>query len=61
MFWGVFKRKLTDNFLQGWSEQISNSSRAITYILITNFNFKCYLDIVTVRRFRYAFTRHHIV
>ena len=57
MFLIVFKQRLTDNFIQGWNEQISNSSRANTYKLIANFNFKCYLDVVTVKTFRYAFTR----
>ena len=57
MFLRVFKQRLTDNLIQGWNEQVSNSSRANTYKLIANFNFKCYLDVVTVRKFRYAFTR----
>ena len=57
MFLRVFKQRLTDNFIQGWNEQVSNSPRANTYKLIANFNFKCYLDVVTVRKFRYAFTR----
>ena len=57
MFLRCFKRRLTDNFLQAWNEQISNLSRANTYKLKANFNFKCYLDVVTVRKFRCAFTR----
>ena len=57
MFLRVFKQRLTDNFIQGWNEHISNSSRANTYKLMANFNFKCYLDVVTVQKFRYAFTR----
>ena len=61
MFLRVFKQRLTDNnFLQAWNEEISNSSRANTYELIAKFNFKCYLDVVTVRKFRYAFTRLHV-
>ena len=43
--------------MQGWNEEISNSSRANAYSLIADFNFKCYLDFVTIRKFRYAFTR----
>ena len=57
MFLRVFKQRLTDNFIPDWNEQISNSSRANTYKLIANFNFKCYLDVVIIRKFRYAFTR----
>ena len=52
-----FKQRLTDNLIQMWNEQIENSSRAKTYILITNFYFKIYLDFNTIRKNRYAFTR----
>ena len=37
--------------------RFSNSSRVNTYKLIAKFNLKCYLDFVTVQKFRYAFTR----
>ena len=57
MFLNVFKQRLTDDFIQGWNAEISNSSRANTYSLIADFNFKCYLDFITIRKFRYAFTR----
>ena len=45
--------------------EVHNSSRANIYKLISNFSFKDYLDFVTVRKFRYAFTRlrvasHHL-
>ena len=53
----VFKQRLTDNFIQGWNEEVSNSSRANTYKLLADFNFKLYLDFVTIKKFRYAFTR----
>ena len=54
-----FKQRLTDHFIQGWNAEISNSSRANTvkHSLIADFNFKCYLDFITIRKFRYAFTR----
>ena len=57
MFLSVFKQRLTDNFIQGWNEEVSNSSRANTYKLLADFNFKLYLDFVTIKKFRYAFTR----
>ena len=57
MFWAVFIQRLTDNFIQGWNEDIEKSSRANTYRFLADFSFKCYLDFVTVRKFRYAFTR----
>ena len=53
----VFQQRLTDNFIQGWNQEVSNSSRANTYSLIADFNFKCYLDFVTIRKFRYALSR----
>ena len=61
----IFKERLTDNFVQGWYDEVHNSSRANTYELISNFSFKDYLDFVTVRKIRYAFTRlrvasHHL-
>ena len=49
--------KVIQCFVQGWDDEVHNSSRANTYKLISNFSFKEYLDFVTVRKFRYAFTR----
>ena len=43
--------------MQGLNEEISNSLRANTYSLTAYFNLKYYLDFVTIRKFRYAFTR----
>ena len=48
MFIRIFKESLTDNFLQSWDDEIHNSSSANTYKLISIFNFKDYLDFVTV-------------
>ena len=48
MFLSVFKQRLTDNFIQGWNEEISISSRANTYKLLADFNFKLYLDFLTI-------------
>ena len=56
-FMSIFKQRITDNFVQNWSEQLKNSTRANTYKLISDFHFKTYLDFITVRKFRYAFTR----
>ena len=57
MLLSALKQRLTDNFIQGWNEEINNSSRANTYKLIADFDFKCYLDFVIVRKFRYVFSR----
>ena len=32
MFLRIFKERLTDNFVQGWDDEVHNSSRANTYI-----------------------------
>ena len=49
-FLSVFKQRLTNYFMQGWNEEISNSSRANTYKLLADFNFKLYLDFVTITK-----------
>ena len=56
-FMSIFKQRITDNFVQNWSEQLENSTRATTYKLISDFHFKTNLDFITVRKFRYALTR----
>ena len=52
MFLRIFKERLTDNFVQGWDDEVHNSSRANIYKLISNFSFKDCLDFVTVRKLR---------
>ena len=56
-FMSIFKVRISDHFIQNWSEQIENSTRANTYKLISVFQFQCYLDIIKVKKIRYAFTR----
>ena len=46
-FMSIFKQRITDNFVQNWSEQLENSTRANTYKLISDFHFKTYLDFIT--------------
>ena len=57
MFLRIFEERLTDNFVQSWDDEVHNSSRANAYKSISNFSFNNYLDFVTVRKFKYAFTR----
>ena len=57
VFISIFKQRITDNFVQNWSEQLENSTRANTYKLMSYFHFKIYLDFITVRKFRYVLTR----
>ena len=50
LFMSIFKQRLRYNFIQGWNEQLENSSRANTYKLIADFNFKNnYIYFITVR------------
>ena len=56
-FMNILKQRLIDNFVQNLSEELENSSRANTYKYISDFRFKPYLEVITVRKFRYAMTR----
>ena len=51
------KQRLKDNFVQKWNEELNQSSRAIFYRSIANFEFSAYLDIITVRKFRFALAK----
>jgi hypothetical protein len=53
----MFKQRIKDCYQQEWMERINDSTRAKTYKLFCNFNFKCYLDIISVNKFRIAFAR----
>jgi len=39
----MFKQRVRDNLIQNWNSDLQTSSRASTYILISDFNFKTYL------------------
>ncbi|KAL4233737.1 hypothetical protein ACF0H5_008417 [Mactra antiquata] len=56
-FLHVFNSRIKDNYLQLWNTEINNSSRASSYILFSNFEFKKYLDIVHINKYRYALSR----
>ena len=51
------KQRLRDNFIQKWNEELNQSSRAIFYNSILNFEFNPYLDLITVRKFRVALSK----
>ena len=51
------KQRLKDNFVQKWNQEPNQSSRAIFYRSIANFEFSDYLDMFTVRNFRYALAK----
>ena len=47
----------SSDFVQKWNEELNQSSRAIFYRSIANFEFSAYLDIITVRKFRFALAK----
>ena len=56
IFLTLAKQRLRDNFIQKWNEELNQSSRAIFYKSILNFEFNPYLDLITVR-FRVALSK----
>ena len=44
----VFKQRVRDNFIQHWNSDLQTSSRASTYILISDSNSKTYLDNINI-------------
>ena len=51
------KQRLKDNFVQKWNQELNQSSRAIFYRSNANFEFGDYLDMIIVRKFRYALAK----
>ena len=57
IFLKIFNQRLQDNFVQEWHHRLNDSSRALFYREIASFDFKDYLDVVNVRKFRTALTK----
>lgn len=60
IFMSLFKRRVTDVYLQNWHTEVSGSTRARFYIQLVNigsFEYKKYLDMVNIRKLRVAMTR----
>ena len=57
LFLNVFKRRVDDNFIQKWSTELNESSRALFYRQFSAFEFATYLDIINITKYREAFTR----
>ena len=53
----VFKQRLLENFSQGWTSRLAESSRANFYSLFSSFEHQFYLDFVKVKKFRVAMTK----
>ena len=54
VFLCVLKQRLLDNFSQGWSSRLAESSRANFYSLFSSFEHQFYLDFVKIKKFRVA-------
>ena len=52
----IFKQRLTDKFIQKWSADLNNSSRAIFYKTFASFDYKTYLNVINISKYRGAFT-----
>ena len=57
IFLSLVKQRLKDNFVQKWNEELNQSSRAIFYRSIANFEFSPYLDMITIEKFRFALAK----
>ena len=57
IFLSLVKQRLKDNFVQKWNEELNQSSRAIFYRSIANFEFSPYLDMIIVKKFRLALAK----
>ena len=57
IFLSLFIQRIKDTFVQNWNDRLSNSSRARTYSLFSNFSYKIYLDCLSVEKNRYALSK----
>lgn len=51
------KLRLRDSFIQNWEARLKESSRGRFYVHFMSFDFKQYLNILNVKKFRVALTR----
>ena len=56
-FLTVLRQRLKDQYMQDWSNEINNSSRARFYRNISDFCIQPYLNLITIRKFRTAMTK----
>ena len=57
MFLAIFKQRVRDSFIQTWNSELAESSMALFFRNTSDFGFKAYLNIVTVKKFRRALSR----
>ncbi len=56
-FLSILRQRIKDVFIQDWNSRLQDSSRALFYRSISNFEYHCYLDLISVKKFRVAVTR----
>ena len=59
-FLTIFKQRVKDIFIQNWHADLSQTSKAKTYILINSFDFKIYLDNIKIKKYRFALTQFRL-
>ena len=57
LFLKLLKQRLNDTFIQNWESRLQTSSRAIFYKELSSFDYKQYLDIINIKKFRIAVTK----
>ena len=57
LFLFLFKQRLRDTFVQEWNARLQESSRAIFYRHLNNFNYKAYVDVLESDLLRHSLTR----
>ena len=57
MFLAIFKQRVRDSFIQTWNSELAESSMTLFFRNTSDFGFKAYLNIVTVKKFRRALSR----
>lgn len=57
IFLNILGQRLNDNFLQNWNSRLEDSTRAIFYRSINSFYYQHYLNLVKVKKYRFALCR----
>ena len=56
-FLAMFRQRVRDIFVQNWTSEFDNSSRALFYRSFSNFKFQSYLEFISVKKFRVVLSK----
>ena len=56
-FLAMFRQRVRDIFVQNWTAELDNSSRAVFYRSFSNFKFQNYLEFISIKKFRVALSK----